>query len=194
MKTNYYITTSIPYLNGQPHLGHALEFVMADVLARSARQNDHPTIFSTGTDEHGAKVAQAAAKHKMTPQAYCDHMSLEFKHLLKLLDISADRFIRTTDANHEKRAAIIWKALSGDIYKDKYAGWYDVKQEEFIPVGKADPARMKPDHPQAYQRLEENNYFFKLSKYTDKVKEAITSNAFQIYPLTRRNEILITTR
>jgi methionyl-tRNA synthetase len=190
MKANYYITTSIPYLNGPPHLGHALEFVMADVLARSARQNGHLTIFSTGTDEHGAKVAQAAANHKMTPQLYCDHMSQEFKHLLKLLDISADRFIRTTDSNHEKRAGLIWKALSKDIYKDNYTGWYDVKQEEFIPIGKADPQRMKPEHPQAYQRLEEKNYFFKLSKYTDRIKEAILSNAFQIYPLTRRNEIL----
>ena len=190
MKSNYYITTSIPYLNGQPHLGHALEFLMADVLARNARQNGHPTIFSTGTDEHGAKVAQAAVAHKMTPQAYCDNLSLEFKHLLKILDISYDRFVRTTDANHEKRAALIWKALSKDIYKDNYTGWYDVKQEEFIPIGKADPERMKPDHPRAYQRLEEKNYFFKLSKYTDRVKEAIKSNAFQIYPATRRNEIL----
>ena len=161
---NYYVTTSIPYANGSPHLGHSLEFLMADVLARAARQSGKKVIFSTGTDEHGDKIAQKAAEHKVTPKVFVDDISTQFKELQKDMNISNDRFIRTTDKGHEQRAAIIWGKLSHDMYKGKYSGWYDVKEEEFVPEGQADPARKEPSHPQAYKRLEENNYFFKLSK------------------------------
>jgi methionyl-tRNA synthetase len=187
---NYYVTTSIPYVNGEPHLGHAMEFVMADVLARTARQQGKPTIFSTGTDEHGTKIVEKAKSLKLTPQQLVDKMSQEFIDLAKLLNISNDRFIRTTDKDHERRCQLLWKALQPDIYQARYIGWYDVKEETFIPEIQADPARMKPDHPQAYQRLEEENYFFALSRYTDKVREAIESDRFKIVPETRRNEIL----
>ena len=186
----YYVTTSIPYVNGEPHIGHALEFVMADVLARAARQRGDEVIFSTGADEHGSKVKQTAEKLGIKPEQLADKMTAQFVHLLKDLNISNDRFVRTTDPNHEKRAQLIWKALKDDIYKAKYTGWYDVRQEEFVPEAKADPARMKPDHPQAYQRLEEENYFFKLSKYNGKILEAIESNTFVVAPEARRNEIL----
>jgi methionyl-tRNA synthetase len=188
--SNFYVTTSIPYVNGEPHVGHALEFIMADVLARAARQRGDTVLFSTGTDEHGTKVAEKAASLNKTPTEYSDHMSKQFVKLAKDLNISNDRFIRTTDKAHEQRAQLIWKALKDDIYKAKYIGWYDVKQEEFVPEGQADPARMKPDHPQAYQKLEEENYFFKLSKYTDQIREAIDNESFVIVPKTRRNEIL----
>lgn len=188
--SNYYVTTSIPYVNGEPHVGHALEFIMADVLARVARQRDDTVLFSTGSDEHGTKVAEKAASLGKTPQEFADAISAEFQALCKLLNVSNDRFIRTTDKAHEQRAQIIWKALEQDIYKSKYIGWYDVKQEEFVSESQADPARMKTDHPQAYQKLEEENYFFKLSKYTDKVREAIEKDEFLIIPKTRRNEIL----
>lgn len=187
---NYYVTTSIPYVNGEPHVGHALEFVMADVLARAARQRGDNTLFSTGTDEHGTKIAQKAESLGLTPVQLVDQMSQEFRDLAKLLNISNDRFIRTTDKGHEQRAQLIWKALAHDIYKAKYIGWYDVKEETFVPEAQADPERMKPDHPQAYQKLEEENYFFPLSKYTDPIREAIESGVFQIVPETRRNEIL----
>ncbi len=188
--SNYYVTTSIPYVNGEPHIGHALEFIMADVLARAARQRGETVIFSTGTDEHGTKVAEKAESLGKTPEEYAEKMSKAFVTLGKSLNISNDRFIRTTDKAHEQRAQIIWKALKNDIYKAKYIGWYDVKQEEFVPEGQADPARMKSDHPQAYQKLEEENYFFKLSKYTNPIREAIEKEQFQILPKTRRNEIL----
>jgi methionyl-tRNA synthetase len=188
--SNFYITTSIPYVNGEPHVGHALEFLQADVLARAARQRGTPVIFSTGTDEHGTKVAETAAKLGKTPLEFADEMSERFKQLLKDLNISNDRFVRTTDKGHEQRAALIWKALAADIYKDKYTGWYDVKQEEFVPESQADPARMKPDHPQAYQKLEEENYFFRLSKYTEPIKDAIETGKLNIVPKTRRNETL----
>lgn len=187
---NYYVTTSIPYVNGEPHVGHALEFIEADVLARAARQQGKQVIFSTGSDEHGSKVFQTAAKLGITPEELAGQMSERFKALAKALNVSNDRFIRTTDKGHEQRAQIIWKNLSQDIYKSKYVGWYDVKQEEFIPESKADPERMKPDHPQAYQKLEEENYFFKLSKYTEQVRHAIESDQFHIVPKTRKHEIL----
>lgn len=188
--SNYYVTTSIPYVNGPPHVGHALEFLQADVLARAARQRGAPVIFSTGADEHGTKIAESAAKVDKAPADYVEEMTQAFKQLLLDLNISNDRFVRTTDKGHEQRAALIWSALEADIYKDKYTGWYDVKQEEFVAESQADPARMKPDHPQAYQKLEEENYFFRLSKYNQPIKDAIEKNEFKIIPKTRRNETL----
>jgi methionyl-tRNA synthetase len=187
---NYYVTTSIPYANDVPHLGHALEFLMADVLARSARQEGRHVIFSTGTDEHGDKIAQKAEQLKLTPQIYTQKISDEFKSLQKIMNISNDRFIRTTDKGHEQRAAIIWQKLSHDMYKGKYSGWYDVKEEEFVTEAQADPARTDPNHPKAYQRLEQENYFFKLSKYTNAIRDAIEKDEFKIIPETRKNEIL----
>jgi methionyl-tRNA synthetase len=187
---NYYVTTSIPYVNGEPHIGFAMELLQADVLARSARAEGKPTIFSTGSDEHGLKIAEKAAELGVTPQQLCDQNSAKFRELQKLLNISNDRFIRTTDRGHEQRAQLIWKALEKDIYKAKYTGWYDVRQEEFVPEAKADPERKKPEHPQAYRRIEEENYFFKLSTYTDQIKAKIDSGEFLVIPETKRNEIL----
>jgi methionyl-tRNA synthetase len=186
----YYVTTSIAYVNAPPHIGYALELLQADVLARAARQRGEEVIYCTGTDEHGSKIAQKAAEAGKTPLVFVDEMSKHFLALTKLLNISNDRFIRTTDPNHEKRAQAIWKALEKDIYKGKYTGWYDVRQEEFVPESRADSERMKPGHPQAYQRIEEENYFFKLSKYNDQILEAIESGSFKVVPDTRRNEIL----
>lgn len=187
---NYYVTTSIPYVNGDPHIGFGMELLQADVLARLARQQGKPVIFCTGTDEHGTKIAQAAEKAGMTPRAFTDQISERFRDLEKILNISNDRFIRTTDKGHEQRAQLIWKALEKDIYKSKYIGWYDVKQEEFVPEAKADPERMKPEHPQAYQKLEEENYFFRLSAYSDRVKEVIENGTFEIIPKSRKHEVL----
>jgi methionyl-tRNA synthetase len=187
---NYYVANAIPYVNGEPHVGHALEYILGDVLARTARQQGKPVIFSTGADEHGSKMSQTAAKLGITPLALADQMSQKFKDLEKALNISNDRFIRTTDVAHKQRAQIIWQNLAHDIYKSKYVGWYDVKEEEFVPESKADPARMKPDHPQAYQKLEEENYFFRLSAYTDQVRQAIESGVFEVVPKTRKHEVL----
>lgn len=188
--SNFYVTTSIPYVNGDPHVGFAMEIIMADVLARYARANGKQVIFSTGSDEHGTKVAEKAASLQKSPKEFTDEISTKFRELGKLLNISNDRFIRTTDAGHEQRAQVIWENLKDDIYKAKYVGWYDVRQEEFVPEGSIDPARTQPDHPQAYQKLEEENYFFALSKYTTQIREAIESEKYKIVPITRRNEIL----
>lgn len=187
---NFYVTTSIPYVNADPHVGFGMELIAADVLARAARQKGQTTIFSTGADEHGTKIAEKALAAGVKPQAFVDEISQKFRDLGTLLNVSNDRFIRTTDKPHEQRAQLIWKALEHDIYKSSYTGWYDVKEEEFVPEAKADPARMNPEHPQAYQKLKEENYFFKLSNYTDQIREAIQSGAFRIVPETRKNEIL----
>lgn len=188
---NYYVTSSIPYVNGNPHIGHALEFIMADVLARSARKQGKNVIFSTGTDEHGDKIAQTAAKLKKTPKALSDEKSKLFRDLAKLLNISNDRFIRTTDAGHEERAKIIWKQLENDIYKSKYIGLYCTGCEEFVTesVAKANN-NICPNHKKPYERLEEDNYFFKISNYADQIRAAITAGTFEIIPKTRKNEIL----
>jgi methionyl-tRNA synthetase len=188
---NYFVTTSIPYVNGDPHIGHALEFVMADVLARAARKQGKPVIFSSGSDEHGSKIAEKAAELKITPKALADTQSQKFRELAKLLNVSIDRFTRTTDAGHAQRAQIIWKQLEKDIYKSKYIGLYCTGCEAFVTenVAKANK-NICPHHNKAYDRLEEENYFFKLSKYSDQIRAAIQAGTFEVIPNTRRNEVL----
>ena len=189
--SKYYVTTSIPYVNGEPHLGHAMEFIMADVLARRARLDGEEVIYSTGTDEHGGKIAEKAAEHKLEPKALADQMSLSFSQLAARLNISNDRFIRTTDPGHEQRAQLIWKALEKDIYKDKYTGWYCTGDEEFFSekIVKQNNGTC-PDHNRPYEKIEEENYFFKLSKYNDQIQQAIDKDELEIIPKTRRNEAL----
>lgn len=189
--SDYYVTTSIPYVNGEPHLGHAMEFVMADVLARRARQLGDNVLFSTGTDEHGGKIAEKATELGIKPQDLADQMSAKFSALAKSLNISNDRFIRTTDHDHIQRAKLIWKALEKDIYKGKYVGWYCTGDEEFFneQYVKANNG-VCPDHDRPYEKIEEDNYFFKLSKYGERILEVIESGQFQILPDTRLNEIV----
>ncbi len=189
--SNFYVTTSIPYINGEPHLGHAMEFVIADVLARYARAQKTPTIYATGTDEHGTKVAEKAAELKITPKALADKNAEKFREMLTMLNISNDRFIRTTDKGHEQRAQVIWKNLSGDIYKSKYTGWYCKGCEEFVTeTAVKDNKGECPVHKKPYDKIEEENHFFKLSRYADKIHAAIESGEFRIIPETRKNEIL----
>lgn len=189
--SNYYVTTSIPYVNGEPHLGHAMEFVMADVLARAARKRGDDTLFSTGTDEHGGKIAEKAAELKLEPQALADQMSQKFRDLIAELDVAPDRFIRTTDKGHEQRAQLVWKALAADIYKNKYVGWYCTGDEEFFTetVVKENNG-VCPDHNRPYEKVEEENYFFRLSKYNEEILRLVESDQLHIIPETRKNEIL----
>ncbi len=188
---NYFVTTSIPYVNGDPHLGHAMEFVMADVIARVARKQGKPVIYSTGTDEHGGKIAEKAEELKITPQEFSDKMSQKFRDLQKELNISSDRFIRTTDKNHEDRAQLIWKNLSADIYKGKYVGWYCTGDEAFFTEAVVkENGGTCPNHNRPYEKIEEENYFFKLSKYAGQIEKAITSEAMRVVPATRKREIL----
>lgn len=190
-RMKYYVTTAIPYVNGAPHLGHAMEFVMADVLARAARADGKDVVFSTGTDEHGGKIAEKAEELKIKPKTLADEMSQKFRDLITSLDVEPDRFIRTTDKGHEQRSQLIWKALEKDIYKNKYVGWYCTGDEEFFTetVVKENNG-VCPDHNRPYEKIEEENYFFRLSNYSEQIRSAIKDGSFRIVPETRKNEIL----
>ncbi len=189
MKT--FITTSIPYVNGPPHLGHAMEFTIADVLARYARLRGDEVILSIGTDEHGGKIAEKAESLKLTPQEFTDQMSQKFQDLATTLEISNDRFIRTTDKDHEARVQKIWESIKDDLYIKQYQAWYCTGDEAFF----SDAVVKKnnnvcPEHNRPYEKIVEENYFFKLSKYNQRIKDLIVSNEFLIIPETKRNEIL----
>lgn len=188
---NYYVTTSIPYVNGEPHIGFGMELVQADVLARAARLQKKPVLFTTGSDEHGGKIAEKAAELGLETKAFADQMSQSFRDLGKLLNISNDRFIRTTDAGHEQRAQLVWKALEKDIYKGKYSGWYCTGCEAFVTEAIAkDNNGSCPIHQKPYEKIEEENYFFKLSSHAPEIKKAIDNGSFRIIPATKKHEIL----
>ncbi|MCE7936749.1 methionine--tRNA ligase [Candidatus Saccharibacteria bacterium CPR2] len=187
----FYVTTSIPYVNAAPHLGHALEFLQADVLARYHRAVGDEVIFATGSDEHGSKVMEKAAENSVTPKQYADSIVALFKDLQKVLHISNDRFVRTTDEAHEKAAQKIWTQLAEYIYKHKYSGLYCSGCEAFVTKSEADANGGKcPHHNKPYQQIEEENYFFKLSSFTDNIKKAIESDEYKIVPVSRKNEII----
>jgi methionyl-tRNA synthetase len=168
-----------------------MELLYADVLARYARQRGDDVIFCTGTDEHGGKIAEKAAELNLTPKKFTDQISRRFEELGELLDISNNRFIRTTDPAHEKRAQLIWKKLEKDIYKGKYVGWYCTGDEAFFTETEVKANNgICPAHNKPYEKIEEENYFFKLSTYGPAVSGAIERGDFQIVPASRRNEIL----
>lgn len=188
----FYVTTSIPYVNAVPHLGHAMEYVYADVLARYHRLGgDKHVLFATGTDEHGMKIAEKAKELNVKPEDLATENVKSFVALLKDLNITNDRFVRTTDKGHEQRAQIIWKNLGEYIYKNKYVGMYCVGCEEFVTETTAkDNNDTCPIHNRPYEKLEEENYFFALSKFTPKIIEAIKSGSFRVVPDSRKHEIL----
>ena len=194
LKTNkkFYITTAIPYVNAAPHIGHALEFVQVDVLARYRRQRGDEVFFLTGADEHGVKIARAAASAGKLPQELVDENAAKFKKLTEVLDLSSSDFIRTSDQKrHWPGAQKLWKELdkAGDIYKKKYRGLYCVGHEAFITEKdlKKDLCVVHKTKPEIF---EEENYFFRLSKYSKKIESLIKSSKLVISPLSRRNEIL----
>lgn len=191
MMEKFYITTAIPYVNDQPHLGHAMLHLYADVLARYHRRAGNEVLFSAGTDEHGGKIAEKAAEAGIVPQQYAEKLSLSFRELLKSLNISNDRFIRTTDPGHERRAQVIWKNLGQYIYKGTYKGWYCTGCETFYSEQLVKENKgVCPLHNRPYEKLEEENYFFKLSAFTDSIKKVIEDRSFIIVPESRHNEIL----
>ncbi len=185
----FYITTSIAYTNAQPHIGYAMELIQADVLARHHRQRGDEVWFLTGTDEHGTKIKRSADEAGKTPQQYTDEVSETFKALTKTLGISNDQFIRTTNADHKKAAGALWKACAKDIYKADYEGWYCVGCETFYTETDV-PDHVCPIHKKPLEQVKEQNYFFKLSNYTEQVKELITSDQLLVRPTARKNEIL----
>ncbi len=193
MKTmsKFYVCTAIPYVNAKAHVGHAMDFLYADILARYHRQLGDEVKFSIGTDEHGAKIAEKAAENSVTPQAFTDQIVPLWQDFATKLNLSNDYFIRTTDHEHEKRASLIWENLSQFIYKGAYAGWYCVGCEEYkTETHVKDTNGTCPEHNRPYDKIEEENYFFKLSSFSEKIKAAIESDALRIIPEFRKREIL----
>jgi methionyl-tRNA synthetase len=165
--------------------------VTADVLARYARQQGKKVILSTGTDEHGGKIQEKADELKKPIREYANEMSARWRELGPLVNMSNDRFIRTTDPGHEQRAVLIWKSLEKFIYKAKYSGWYCTGCEAFVTESTAKENKgVCPIHNRPYEKLEEENYFFKLTAFSKQITEAITSGNFRVIPDTRKNEIL----
>jgi len=189
----YYITTPIYYINDVPHIGHAYTSIAADVLARYHRAKGEEVFFLTGTDEHGAKIAEAALKAGKTPQEFADTLAPKFEALAKTLNISYDQFFRTTNPEHEKLVqAFVQKLVdNGFVEKRKYTGLYCVGCEKFLKESELVDG-MCPDHKKAPVAQTEENYFFKLSSpaISSKLVSLISRNEFQIGPEARRNEIL----
>jgi methionyl-tRNA synthetase len=191
----YYITTPIYYANDVPHIGHAYTSLACDVLARFKRLDGYDVIFLTGTDEHGQKIAKAAADAGMEPQAFTDMVSQTFRDLAKALNLSNDDFIRTTEARHIKACQALWNELlkRGEIYLGKYAGWYAVRDEAYYgedeltnaPNGK----KIAPSGAEC-EWVEEPSYFFRLSQWSDRLLRFYEKNPDFILPPSRRNEVI----
>ena len=188
--TARYITTTLPYVNASPHMGHALELVQADTLARYHRVMGEEVFFNTGVDEHGQKIAQRADADGQSRQAYVDKYAAEFESLKAALNLSPDNFIRTTSSTHRVAVAEMWRRANaaGDIYKKKYSGLYCVGCESFKTESDLVDG-LCPDHKVAPEHIEEENYFFRLSNYQDYLIEHLSQSGV-IVPEYRRLEAL----
>lgn len=190
-KKHLYVTTAIPYANATPHIGNAMDYLYADIWARYQKQNGSEVRFQAGTDEHGTKIAAKAAEAGMEPQAYVDTMYGNFQRLYGVVGADVTDFVRTTDLHHKAAVQFIWQKLEPYLYKNTYEGWYCVGCESFVTDKEATENNgVCPDHNQPYQRLSEENWFFKLSAFTDRIREAIDKKRLQIVPTFRQNEIV----
>lgn len=191
MSKNLYITTAIPYVNAKPHIGNALDYLLADIWTRYHTINGRTVRFQVGTDEHGNKIAIKASEVGISPQAYVDSMYGNFEALIKAVGAEYTDFVRTTDPAHEKAVQYIWQKLQPYIYKGTYEGWYCTGCERFVTDKEArDNDGNCPDHAKPYERLSEENYYFKLSAFSENIKAAIESHKFQIIPEFRKNELM----
>jgi len=184
-----FLSTALPYVNSSPHIGFALEIIQADVVARYHRQKGEDVFFLTGTDENSLKNVQAAEKEGITVKELVDRNAKKFYELKNILNLSFDDFIRTTDERHIQGAQKLWRVCEKDIYKKKYKGLYCVGCEEFYREKELDNG-LCPEHQTKPELIEEENYFFKLSKYQKEIKEIFENDKVQIIPATRKNEIL----
>jgi len=187
-----YITTTLPYLNGPPHLGHAFEMIRADAYARFKRLEGYEVFFNTGTDEHGQKVYDKAKEEGVAVDDFVDQKADEFKQLFSLINISNDTFVRTTSESHKQAAQAFWRrcAENGDIYKKEYEGLYCVGCEMFVSDRDLNEDGECPDHTGTKpEKKSEENYFFAYSKYEDKLLEMYEDNPNFVVPEHRFNEI-----
>ena len=195
MPDPYYITTAISYPNGRPHIGHAYEAIAADVIARFRRLQGHEVRFQTGTDEHGLKMARKAEEQGRTPRDLADEMSGYFNAMCDALDISYDRFIRTVDEDHHRASRALWQAMEakGDLYLDRYEGWYSVRDEAFYDekelfTGEGGE-RLSPQGTPVEWTVEES-WFFRLSKYLEPLLALLRDNPEFLQPARSRNEMI----
>jgi methionyl-tRNA synthetase len=195
MAERFYITTAIAYPNGRPHIGHAYEAIATDAIARFQRMMGRETFFLTGTDEHGLKMAQTARDRGVETQALADEMSGYFQEMDRTLNISFDRFIRTTEPDHHAASQAMWKGMeaNGDLYLGRYEGWYSVRDEAFYDekelVDGEGGAKLSPQGTPVEWTVEET-WFFKLSKYQQPLLDHYAANPDFIRPESRRNEVL----
>ena len=195
MRDPFYITTAISYPNGRPHIGHAYEAIAADAIARFQRQAGRDVRFQTGTDEHGLKMVQTARDKGVEVRALADEMSGHFQAMCDALNISYDRFIRTTDPDHHAASQALWRAMAaaGDLYLDRYEGWYSVRDEAFYDekelVDGEGGAKLSPQGTPVTWTAEET-WFFRLSRYQQPLLDFYAANPDFIRPDSRRNEVL----
>jgi methionyl-tRNA synthetase len=194
-KENFYITTPIYYPSGNPHMGHAYSSIVADIFARFKRLEGKNVYFLTGTDEHGLKIQREAEKKKKDVKVFCDEVSQKFKNLTKILNLSNDDFIRTTEKRHHKSVKAIWSKLidSGDIYLSKYEGWYSVSDEAYYTedeITTENGKKISKSSGSQVDWFEEESYFFKLSSWQDKLLNYYEKYPDFISPKSRRNEII----
>ncbi len=193
--TPYYITTPIYYVNDAPHIGHAYTTIACDVLARFMRLDGRRVKFLTGTDEHGQKVAKSARDAGIDPQEFCDRVAQNFRDMTKLMNISNDDFIRTTEERHIRASQAIWQELvkRGEIYLGRFAGWYSVRDEAFYEENELatgpDGVKRAPSGAEV-EWVEEENYFFRLSAWQDRLLAFYDANPDFVAPKSRRNEVV----
>ena len=191
MKEKYYLTTAIAYASGKPHIGNTYEIIMADAIARYKRMKGFDVFFQTGTDEHGQKIEEKAKKANMEPQQYVDKIAQEIRNVFDLMNVSYDKFIRTTDKDHELQVQKIFEKLykQGDIYKSEYEGWYCTECEAFFTDNQLVDGKC-PDCGREVHREKEESYFFRMSKYANHLMEYIESHQQFIQPESRKNEMI----
>ena len=189
MSNKFYITTPIYYVNARPHIGHAYTTIACDTIARRQRMMGYDTFFLTGTDEHGQKIERAAQAAGKTPQQFADDVSAQFRALWNRMGITYDDYIRTTEDRHKKRATELFKRIrdNGYIYKGSYSGQYCVSDEMYVEVGPGEPC---PECGRITETIQEENYFFKLSAFQDKLLKLYADQPDFIRPETRRNEVI----
>ena len=195
MNKNYYITTPIYYPSGKPHMGHAYSSIIADIFARFKRLEGFNVMFLTGTDEHGQKIQKEAKKKEKEPKIFCDEISETFRALTKILNLSNTDFIRTTEKRHHSSVNEIWNRLvkSGDIYLDKYSGWYSVSDEAYYDEDEIEiknGLKISKTSGSSVEWVEEESYFFKLSSFQKRLLDHYNKNNDFILPISRRNEVI----
>ena len=190
-KGKYYITTAIAYASGKPHIGNTYEIIMADSIARYKKMVGYDVYFQTGTDEHGQKIEEKATAAGMTPKEFVDIQAKEIKRIFDLMNTSYDRFIRTTDEDHEIQVKKIFRRLydQGDIYKSEYEGWYCTPCESFWTDSQLVDGKC-PDCGREVHKEKEESYFFKLSKYQKQLEQYIEDHPEFIQPESRKNEMI----